>query len=78
MPAVRVSEHTYRMIQDLAGGGSMQAVITQAVENLRRQRMLEEANAAFAALRQDPVAWEQEREERERWDEALGDGLEED
>jgi hypothetical protein len=56
----------------------MQAVITQAVENLRRQRMLEEANAAFAALRQDPAAWEQEREERELWDETLGDGLKDD
>ena len=75
MPAVRVSDHTYQVIRELAGQGSMQAVISQAVENLRRERLLEEANNAFAALRQDPTAWDQEREERELWDATVGDGL---
>ncbi len=79
MPAVRVPEDTHRVMRELAGeGGSLQDVITLAVENLRRQRLLDEANVGFAALRQDPSAWAQEQEERDLWDETSGDGLEDD
>jgi hypothetical protein len=78
MPAVRVSDQTYELIRQLAGEDSMQTVISQAVENLRRQRMLEQANAAYAALRQDPALWAQEQEERAAWDETSSDGLEDD
>jgi hypothetical protein len=79
MPAaIRVPDSTYQIIRELAGDGSMQAVVIQAVEAYRRQRILEQANAAFAALRQDPAAWAQEQAERAEWDATLGDGLEDD
>lgn len=78
MPAVRVPDDTYRIMRELAGGGSLQDVLTQAVEDLRRRRLLDEANSAFAAMRGDPSAWAREQEERELWDKTLNDGLEDD
>ena len=40
------------------------------------ERLLEETNRAYAALRSDPDAWKEERQERTLWDETLSDGLE--
>jgi hypothetical protein len=76
---VRVSERTHATLSDLAArsGLSMQEVLTKAVEAYRRQQFLEEANAAFAALRADPAAWAEEQAERAAWDATLADGLEE-
>ena len=37
------------------------------IESYRRQLFLEDANRAFATLRNDSAAWEEEREEREAW-----------
>ena len=53
----------------------MREVPERAVECYRRQRFVEEANAAYAALRADSQAWLQERQEREAWDATLADGL---
>ncbi len=55
----------------------MQAILDEAVETYRRQCFLERANAAFAALRNDPNAWQEELEERAAWDITLTDDLEE-
>ena len=41
----------------------------------RYQRLIEETNRAYAALRTDPEAWEQELEERRLWEATLLDGL---
>lgn len=41
------------------------------------QQQLEALNAAYAALREDPAAWGQLKEERLAWDATLLDGLEE-
>jgi hypothetical protein len=48
-----------------------------ALEEYRRRLFLEEANQAFAELRKDPTAWQEELEERRIWDRTLADGLEE-
>jgi hypothetical protein len=53
----------------------MVAVLDEAVEALRRQRFLEGVNAAYAALRADPKAWESVERERRAWDATLSDGL---
>jgi AbrB family looped-hinge helix DNA binding protein len=37
--------------------------------------LLEETNRAYAALRADPQAWEEELAERRRWETTLADGL---
>lgn len=48
------------------------------MEYRRRQRFLEEADAAYTAIRADPEAWKAELEERAAWDQTLFDGLEDD
>ena len=74
---LRVPERTYQIIRDLAGEEqTIQAVVVQAVETLRRQRFWEEVNAAYAALKADPAAWAEELAERAAWDCTLVDGEE--
>ena len=55
-------------------GKSLQSVIDRAIETYRRQRFLEGLHNDFAALRNDPDAWQAEKEERAAWDAALADG----
>lgn len=74
---VRISVKAKETLQRLAEqtGQKMQTVLDEAIEAYRRQRFLEEANAAFAALRANKEAWEAEQEERAAWDVTSGDGL---
>lgn len=75
---LRVPEETHAKLKALAeeSGESMSDVLATAVEQLRRKRMMDEYNAAYAAIRNDPVAWEEELAERRAWDATLADGLE--
>ncbi len=77
---VRMRETTRNMLRELASltGEPMQTVLEHALDRYRRELFLERANAAFAALRDDPAAWKDELEEREAWDATLSDDLEED
>jgi hypothetical protein len=77
--SVRIASQTHQVLKQLAaqGGRSLQETIEDAVEAYRRRLVLEEANAAYAALRADPQAWQEEIEERELWDQSLLDGIEE-
>ncbi len=50
----------------------------KAAELHRRQLFLERTNNAFAALKSNKKAWEEEQEERAIWDAALFDGLKDD
>ncbi len=59
-------------------GKPVQAVVEEAIELYRRQLFLDEVNASYASLRQDPVAWSEVAEERAEWDATLADGLDED
>lgn len=74
---VRVSEETHAALRRLAHETHepLPRVIARAVELYRRQRLLDETNAAFAALRADPQAWGVEQEERSAWEITLSDGL---
>ena len=74
---VRISEQTHQTLRDLARADhdSMQSVLDKAVEEYRRRRFLEDVNAAYAALREDPEAWKEVEEEHSAWDVTLGDGL---
>jgi hypothetical protein len=76
---VRISLATRETLRLIATqtGESMQSTLDKAIEAYRRQQFLERANAAFAALRDDPEAWQVEQEERAVWDVTLADGLEE-
>lgn len=76
--AVRVFQHTHATLRNLAAetGEPMQELIAEAVESFRRRRILEQTNAAYAAMRSVPEVWQEELEEREAWDTTLRDGLE--
>ena len=66
---VRVNDSVKTTLHDLAThtGEPMSVILARAVECYRRQSLLEQANAAFAALRADPVAWQEELAERALW-----------
>lgn len=75
---VRVNESTHVILGWLSSelGVSMQDVIEAAVEDLRRKRILQATNDAYAALRKNPAAWAELEKENAEWDVALLDGLE--
>jgi hypothetical protein len=58
-------------------GESVQAILEKAIENYRRTVFLSSANLAFATLKANQAAWQEELEERQNWDLTLADGLEE-
>jgi hypothetical protein len=76
---VRISSDTRQTLRQISAttGESMQAILDRAVEDYRRRVFLEQANRAFARLREDPEAWAAEQEERAAWDATLADGLDE-
>ncbi|MFN2453125.1 MAG: CopG family transcriptional regulator [Pyrinomonadaceae bacterium] len=75
---VRISSQSYQILKSLSEekGKSMQSVIDEAIEDLRRRKMLEATNEAFAALKADKKAWKDELKERELWENTLADGVE--
>jgi hypothetical protein len=75
---IRVSEKTRDILHKLARevGVPMADVVERAIEQFRRQHILEAANAQYAALRADPAAWAEVQAERGAWDSTLADGLE--
>lgn len=46
------------------------------IEEYRHQRLLQETNEAYAALRKNPKAWKAELAERKEWDATMADGQE--
>jgi predicted transcriptional regulator len=76
---IRVNNKIYSIIKSLARqeNENMQDVLEKAVENYKRKMFFEKLNNAYAKLKADPEAWEQELIERKEWDTVLTDGLEE-
>lgn len=74
---VRISDEARQALRQLADktGESMQVILDRAIKQYRRQLYLEEANAAYAALRNKPDAWQEELDERSLWDRTLADDL---
>jgi hypothetical protein len=73
----RRSREALRQISE-STGKKQQDVVDAAVEAYRRQLLLDRANEAYAALRQDSATWKSELAERAAWDATLGDGQEKD
>ena len=75
---VRVSSQSYQLLKSLAEDSdqSMQALIDEALENLRRRKVLEATDAAFSALKANKRAWKEELKERRLWEKTLSDGVE--
>ncbi len=76
---VRIGDGAHQTLRELAEqlGASMQTVLEKALEDYRRKCFLEGLSADFAAVRNNPKAWQEEQEERAAWDATLADGLEE-
>lgn len=77
---VRIKPTTHTKLKAIAEetGQTMPEVLDQAVELLRRQRLFDAADEAYAALKSNPKAWAKEQAEREAWDVTLSDGQEDD
>jgi predicted transcriptional regulator len=75
---IRISSQGREMLRELARKERqpMGAILERALEKYRRASFLEEANAAYAALRSDRKGWADELAERKLWDSAGADGLE--
>lgn len=74
---VRVDRVTSSAIAYLARetGVARKEIVALAIERLRRQRILESANAGFAAMKKDAGVWREELDERGAWESTLTDGL---
>lgn len=72
---IRVSEETMIYLKELSkkANTSMQDIVQKAVEDYRRNRILEETNTAFMKLKGDTKAWQEEEIERKEWEATLGD-----
>lgn len=75
---IRVYRKTQEILHELAHGSglSIQEVVEQALEMYRRQQFFDALDAAYAALRADPAAWQEAQAELAEWDVTLNDGLE--
>ena len=76
---VDLSESAHQVLRTLSEqtGEPISTVLDRAIEQYRRQRLLDETNAAYQRLRDDPAAWQKVLDERRVWDGALADGLSE-
>jgi hypothetical protein len=51
--------------------------LDHAIERYRRDKFLDDVNAAYASIRRERQAWNEEPAERSLWDKSLKDGLDE-
>ena len=75
---VRISSQSYQILKELSRdeGQTMQSLIDNALEDLRRRKILEATNQAFARLKANESEWNEELAERELWENTLSDGVE--
>jgi hypothetical protein len=74
---IRIRTETRATLRELerATGQGTQELLARAVDQLRRTLVLEETNAAYAALRADAAEWSEVERERDAWEATLRDGL---
>jgi len=68
-----LDEGTLVIAEERDGGLFVQSAAVEQLTDSEREGILNEANAAYAALRADPQAWEAERAEREAWQGIAGE-----
>jgi hypothetical protein len=76
-PTVPLSEKAHRILMELTQqtGQTATEILDKALDAYRRKLFFEQVNAAYAALRADPVAWAEVEEERRSMEGCLMDGL---
>jgi len=77
---VRISSETHSRLKAMASasGETIGEILAKAVDAYRRKMLLNDANRAFARLKERKELWKDEQNEREEWETALADGLEKD
>jgi len=77
MATTRILDADHQLLQGLAKqtGKQHQQIIHEALTHFHRELMLDDINAAFAALKRDRTAWGDEASELAAWDAAVADGL---
>ena len=77
---VRISSETHSRLKAmaLASGETIGEILAKAVDAYRREMLLNDANRAFAKLKEREELWKDEQKEREEWETALADGLDRD
>lgn len=77
---VRIGAQVHDTLKRLAkeDGGSLQDVLGKAIKEYDRQRFFDRLDADFVALRADPLAWKEYRDELKLWEGTLMDGLDPD
>lgn len=75
---VRIGHTDHAALTEMAeaSGKSMAEILSEAIHEFRRIQLLKQTNEAYARLKSDPKAWEEEIRERELWETTLTDGLE--
>jgi predicted DNA-binding protein len=77
---VRLSERAHEILSVLSKQANkpITVVLEQAIEEYRRKKFFEEAEAAYLAMQTDPEAMAEYENEMALWDNTLMDGLDED
>lgn len=76
---IRLRANSHRALKEIAHltGESLQDALDRAIEDLRRKLYLEGLNEDYAAMKEDPKAWQELKNESAEWDTTNLDGLEE-
>jgi fructose-1,6-bisphosphatase/sedoheptulose 1,7-bisphosphatase-like protein len=74
---VRIKTETHEQLKRIAecDGVSLTEALDRIVERARRQRIVDQANEVWAAMRADPVVWADYQAEVALFDGAIADGL---
>jgi len=77
MAQTRILDGDHALLQELAAstGKQHQEIIHEALKAFHRDWMLDEINAAFAAVKRDDKTWREEQSERMAWDGTSADGV---
>ena len=72
---VRITAVDHAALTELAksSGKPMSAILSEAIQEFQRTRLLQQTNEAYQRLKQDRDAWEEESAERRLWENALAD-----
>ena len=75
---IQISARSLDVIRQISErkGLDVSEVLDYAVEAYRREVLLDETSTAFQALKENSEAWVEELNERELWENSIGDGLE--
>lgn len=80
MSTVRIGERSHMTLRKIAEdrGVTMAEALDVVVQQWEKDDFFQQLNAAYAALKADEDAWNEELEERRLWDQTLSDGITDD